>query len=110
MTPESRNSGARARRPLMSNDEVKIKFPLQLLTKTRLRGNEYADTGQGVARRLSHVFMATENNRTISCSTWRSLFGPHEVSLVRDSEIQIENSRDYRPVRGSEIQMENSRD
>jgi hypothetical protein len=63
MMPESRNSGARARRPLMSNDSVNTNLPLQRLAETRLRGDEYAGMVPRVARRLPHVFMATENNR-----------------------------------------------
>jgi hypothetical protein len=63
MTPESRNSGVSARRPLMNNDLVNTKFPLQRLTKTCFRGNEYSGVCQWVARILSHVFMAAENNR-----------------------------------------------
>jgi hypothetical protein len=63
MTPESRNSGARVRRPLMSSDYVNTKFPLQRPAKTRFRGNKYSAIYQGIGRRLSDIFMATENNR-----------------------------------------------
>jgi hypothetical protein len=66
MTPESRNSGARTRRPLMSNDLVNTNFQLQRLAKARSCGNEYVDINRSVIQRLSHVFLATnetENNR-----------------------------------------------
>jgi hypothetical protein len=34
--------------------------------------------------------MATENNRGINCPTGCSIFGPHEVSSVRDSDCQTD--------------------
>jgi hypothetical protein len=67
-----------------------VENSLQLLAATRFHGNEYAFMNQGIARRLSHIFMATENNRQQSTV----LLGPHEVSSVRDSDSQIENWRD----------------
>jgi hypothetical protein len=56
---------------------VNTKFPLQRLVKTRFRANEYAGINQSVARRLSQVFMATENSRELSRAEG-------QLALVRD--------------------------
>jgi hypothetical protein len=41
-------------------------------------------------------FVATENNREISCPTVCSIFGPHEDTSVRHSESERECSRGLR--------------
>jgi hypothetical protein len=40
-------------------------------------------------------FVATENNRGINCLTECSIFGPHKVSSVRDSDRQAERVQDW---------------
>jgi hypothetical protein len=86
MAPESRNNGARVRRPLMSNNLVNNKFPLQRLAGTRFRVNEYSGMNRGVARRLSRVFMAKKNNREQLTALFCDLYSIR-MKLVQ-SEIQ----------------------
>jgi hypothetical protein len=65
----------------------------QRLAKTRFPGNEYACINQSIVRRLTHVFVATdetENNRKISCSIWWSILGLHEVNSVQDPDPEFE--------------------
>jgi hypothetical protein len=42
----------------------------------------------------------------MNCTTWCSIFGPHEVNSFRDSDSQRERER----VENIEIQIENLRD
>jgi hypothetical protein len=49
----------------------------QRRVETLFCGNEYAGINQRVTQRLTHVFMATANNKGINCCTWCSFSGPH---------------------------------
>jgi hypothetical protein len=75
----------------------------QRLGETRFRGNEYVGMNRGVARRLSHVFMATENEREQSTVLLGELYSVH-MKLVQ-SEIQRSRERVKR-VRDPEREFE----
>jgi hypothetical protein len=62
VTPESRNSEARARRPVISNNYVDTKFTLQQLVDTHFRCNEYAGINERVTQEIDSVYMATADN------------------------------------------------
>jgi hypothetical protein len=72
----------------------------QRLVETHFPGNEYTCINQRVAQRLTR-FVATENNRGISCLTGCSIFGPREVSSVRDSDSQREREIEFQRIEGS---------
>jgi hypothetical protein len=106
MTPESRNSGSRARRPLMSNDWVNTEFPLQQLAnyfpeRYTVNENRHPLLGNGVGCHCITGISGIKETWTVEWNPLRrwSIFGPHEFSSVRDSDVQRENSRDSRPVR-----------
>jgi hypothetical protein len=65
----------------------------QRLAETRFRRNEYC------CPEIITRFMATENNRGINSPTWCSVFGPHEVSFIGDSDIQRGSSTDRKCYR-----------
>jgi hypothetical protein len=71
----------------------------ETFTRQRIRLYKSARCPKIVAR-----FVATENNRGINCPTWCSIFGLHEFSSARDSNIHMQNSRDQATTKQADVE------